>query len=64
MINLNNPQEFQKAIEELTPDIALKAIDTILMVQQFTRPEHIYFSKCLELLRPIAQAKPDEPTAE
>ncbi len=56
-MNLNNPQEFQKAIDELTPEIAAKAIDTILMVQQFTRPEHIYFAKCLELLKP-SQAQP------
>jgi hypothetical protein len=59
-MNLNNPQDFQKAIEELTPDIALKAIDTILMVQQFTRPEHIYFSKCLEVLKDQNKQTPPE----
>lgn len=54
-MNLNNPQEFQKAMDELTPEVAIRAIDSVLMMQSFTRPEHAYFQKCLEVLRPAQQ---------
>ena len=51
-MNLNNPQEFQKAMDELTPEVAIQAIDSVLMMQPYTRPEHAYFQKCLEVLQP------------